>query len=180
MNREQLAHVLRSAARIVQDGEILVIGSQSILGTTDAAYLPQEATMSVEADIAFFNDPDETKSDLVDGAIGEGSAFHEQHGYYGQGVSIATAVLPDGWRDRLIPFGREDALPSDARCLDAHDLVVAKLYANREKDREFAVALIASDLINVRTLMDRVDLLQQPEVTKAAVRATIAPSSLTQ
>ena len=135
MNREQLAHVLRSAARVVDDGEILVLGSQSILGTADARHLPDDATMSVEADIAFLDDPDEVKSDLVDGAIGEGSAFHEQFGYYAQGVSVSSAVLPDGWRSRLVPFERQDAEPSHAHCLDAHDLVVAKLYANRQKDR---------------------------------------------
>lgn len=33
MNREQLAHVLRAAARIVNDPDILVIGSQAILGS---------------------------------------------------------------------------------------------------------------------------------------------------
>lgn len=109
----------------------------------------------------------------MDGAIGEGSSFHGQFGYYGQGVSISTATLPDGWRDRLISFDRLDALPSAARCLDAHDLVVAKLCAGREKDREFAIALIACDLIDVRTLLDRVALLAGPEATKVAVRAAI-------
>lgn len=53
MNREQLAHVLRAAATVVRDGEILVVGSQAILGTTDAEHLPAEVTMSVEADLAF-------------------------------------------------------------------------------------------------------------------------------
>ncbi len=32
MNREQLAHVLRAAASIAGDGDIVVLGSQSILG----------------------------------------------------------------------------------------------------------------------------------------------------
>jgi hypothetical protein len=173
VNREQLAHVLRAAATVVKDGEILVIGSQAILGTTDAEHLPAEVTMSVEADIAFFDDADEAKADQVDGAIGEGSHFHGQFGYYGQGVSLSTATLPEGWRDRLISFDRPDAFPSAARCLDAHDLVVAKLCAGREKDREFAIALIACDLIDVRTLLSRVSLLAVPEATRTSVRATI-------
>lgn len=45
MNREQLAHVLRSAAQIVDDPEILVVGSQAILGTYDDTLLPDEATL---------------------------------------------------------------------------------------------------------------------------------------
>jgi hypothetical protein len=34
MNREQLAHVVRAAATITGDGDIVIIGSQSILGTS--------------------------------------------------------------------------------------------------------------------------------------------------
>ena len=56
----------------------------------------------MEADIAFFDDPADVKADQVDGAIGELSAFHETFGYYAQGVSVSTAVLPEGWRNRVI------------------------------------------------------------------------------
>jgi len=40
MNREQLAHVLRAACRVSDDRNVLVIGSQSILGTFDEADPP--------------------------------------------------------------------------------------------------------------------------------------------
>ena len=173
MNREQLAHVLRAAATIVSDGEILVIGSQSILGTADAPHLPLETTLSIEADLAFFDDHDDQKSDAVDGAIGEGSQFHAEYGYYAQGVSLETAVLPAGWRDRLIKFDREDAEPSEASCLDPHDLVIAKLVANRDKDRDFSIALIQADLIQVRTLLDRIELLEQPGAVKDRTRRVV-------
>lgn len=53
MNREQLAHVLRAAATVVDDGGIVVVGSQAILCTYDSDDLPEEATMSAEADVAF-------------------------------------------------------------------------------------------------------------------------------
>jgi hypothetical protein len=36
------------------------------------------------------------KADKVDGAIGELSTFHETSGYYAQGVSVSTAILPSG------------------------------------------------------------------------------------
>jgi hypothetical protein len=58
------------------------------------------ATASIEADIAFLSDPDEEKADKLDGAIGELSPFHEQFGYYAQGVSVHTAVLPEDWHSR--------------------------------------------------------------------------------
>ena len=59
MNRSQLAHILRAASTIAEDNELLVIGSQAILGAFSEKVLPAEAIRSVEADIAFFDDNDE-------------------------------------------------------------------------------------------------------------------------
>ena len=60
--------------------------------------------MSREVDVAFWNDPDEELSDLVDAHLGEDSPFDVEFGYYAQGVSVTTVTLPDGWRDRTILF----------------------------------------------------------------------------
>ena len=56
MTREQLAHVLRAAANIAKDPNILVVGSQAILGSHSEDELPEVAWISVEADLAFFDD----------------------------------------------------------------------------------------------------------------------------
>lgn len=178
MNREQLAHVLRAAAQIVDDPDILVIGSQAILGTFDDERLPDEATMSIEVDVAFWNDPDDGKADEVDGAIGELSSFHEQFGYYGQGVSVTTAVLPEGWQDRVVPFDRADADPSAAVCLEAHDLVISKLVAGREKDLSFAAALIREQLVDVDTLLERAGAIDRPEGVRERVRGYVRRCAL--
>ena len=55
----------RATAQIATDPDILVIGSQSILGTYSEDDLPSAAYGSVEADIAFFDDPDQRKADHV-------------------------------------------------------------------------------------------------------------------
>lgn len=107
MKRQELERVLRAASQIAQESDILVIGSQSILGAILEDRLPAAATASIEVDVAFFDDPDDAKADRVDGAIGELSPFHETFGYYAQGVSVSTAVLPAGWRQRLDEAGRE-------------------------------------------------------------------------
>lgn len=159
MKRSELAHILRAASTITDDSRILVIGSQSILASFTDDQLPAEATRSIEADIAFFEDPGETKADAVDGAIGEESPFHETNGVYGQGVTIATAVLPDGWQERLVAFDDPEASPSQAVCLEPHDLIVSKLVAGREKDRRFAKALVAAGLVDIDILRSRVELL---------------------
>ena len=159
MNRAQLEHVLRAAATIVDDPDLLVIGSQAILGTYPEDRLPVEATTSIEADLAFLADPDGSKADRVDGAIGELSRFHETFGYYAQGVSVTTAVLPLGWRERTVDFATPGAAPARARCLEPHDCVVAKLVAGRKKDRAFAAALIRERLVEPETLLARIRTL---------------------
>ena len=70
----------------------------------------------------------------VDAMIGEESQFHQTFAYYGQGVSLGTAVLGPGWQGGLVRFDVSASVPAEARCLDPHDLVLAKLAAHREKD----------------------------------------------
>lgn len=159
MNREQLAHALRAASSIVDDPEILVIGSQSVLGSFSEDMLPMDATASMEVDLAYFDDPDESKADMVDGAIGELSQFHETFGFYVQGVGVRTAVLPAGWRDRVVFWSNRSTGAARAAFLEPHDCVVSKLVAGRAKDLSFAAALLDAGLIDGGTLRDRVALL---------------------
>ena len=85
--------------------------------------------------------------------IGELSPFHEKHGFYAQGVSVHTAVLPEGWRDRVVIW------PTGAAFLEPHDCVVSKLVAYREKDTAFAAALLDAGLVDTATLRHRTDQL---------------------
>ncbi|MEO8425145.1 MAG: hypothetical protein ABI595_14710, partial [Actinomycetota bacterium] len=52
-----------------------------------------------------------------------------------------------------------EALPSEALCLDPHDLVVSKLVAGREKDYVFARALLEVGLVRDDVLRVRAELL---------------------
>jgi len=178
VRRADLAHILRAAAGVTDDGRILVIGSQAILAAYPETELPPEATVSIEADIAFLvdgaeEDGAEEKADQVDGAIGEASMFHSQFGYYGQGVGLSTATLPEGWQERVVPFEWGDTGAAEAVCLEPHDLVLAKLVAGREKDYEFANALIAGGLVDPEVLLDRVDDLPVVGAIQRRVRTFI-------
>ena len=163
MRREQLEHVLRAACSIADSEVALVIGSQAILASFPDDVLPSAASRSIEVDVAFFDDPDDVKSDLVDGAIGELSPFHETFGYYAQGVSVTTAALPNGWRDRLVRFATPASAPGAALCLEPHDLVASKLVAHREKDLEFAASLIQAGVVDTDVLHARIDALPVDE-----------------
>jgi hypothetical protein len=159
MTREQLAHVLRTVAKIADDNDVLVIGSQSILGSYPEDELPPEATGSMEVDTAFLTDPDDAKADLVDVNIGELSEFHQEFGYYPQGVSVNTGVFPAGWRDRLVTFQTSSSEPGRGLCLEPHDCILAKLVRFDEKDVNFAVALVRAGQINLDILAERAGTL---------------------
>lgn len=61
--------------------------------------------MSVEVDILPIADTNEQTAylaDLIEGVAGEFSPFEELHGFSIDGVDLATCLLPDGWRDRLV------------------------------------------------------------------------------
>lgn len=173
MKREQLEHVLRAASRIVDTPDLLVIGSQSILGKWDERRLPRAAVRSMEVDVATL-DGDERKSDLIDGSIGEGSAFHETYGYYAQGVSLQTAVLPAGWRDRLIALESVRTRPGRGLCLEPHDCVASKLVAGRQKDYDFATALVQAGLIKLDVLARRIEQLEIDPARLAELRTWLA------
>jgi hypothetical protein len=150
--------------------ELLVIGSQAVHGSMTGV-IPLEAARSVEVDIAVRNDPDGRLADLIDGAIGEASMFHETFGYYAQGVVEATAKLPDGWRDRLVRFDSPATGGVVAWCLELHDLWISKAVAGRDKDVEFCRALLRSGAVQASVLRER--LAQVPELD-ARVHAMIS------
>jgi hypothetical protein len=150
MTREQLEHIIRAAGVIADVADLIVIGSQAILGEFPNA--PAELLLSNEADVYPSAYPE--RSDLIDSTIGEGSPFQKSFGYYAHGVGEATAILPDGWRDRLILVTGENTRFVRGWCLEVHDLAIAKYAAGREKDRDFTRAL-------ARHRMVRRDLLEQ-------------------
>lgn len=154
MNRKAFDHAVRAAGAVLNENEIVVIGSQAVHGTI-AGDLPPEAERSIEADVAALDDPDELKADLIDGSIGEASMFHETFGYYAQGVVEETAVLPDGWRDRLVRFETRGTDGVVAWCLEPHDLWISKAIAGRPKDLEFCQALVVGGLVASSILRER-------------------------
>src|SRR3954447_12412992 len=82
VNRSELEHVIRAAAAHAGTGEVIIIGSQAILGTYPDA--PSELLRSIEADVFPKDRP--ADSILIDGAMGELSTFHQTFGYYAHGV----------------------------------------------------------------------------------------------
>jgi hypothetical protein len=151
MKRSELEHLIRAAGSIADDTDIVVIGSQAILGQFPDA--PAALLVSAEADIFPLNHPE--LADLIDGSIGEGSRFHEQFGYYAQGVGERTATLPRGWRERLVKVANPNTRGIVGLCLEVNDLAISKYVAGREKDLQFTRELAKHGMANVETLLAR-------------------------
>ena len=169
MTREQLEHVIRAAADIADDEEIVVVGSQAILGQFPTA--PGELLMSNEADVYPKNKPE--RAELIDGSIGEGSPFHDTFGYYAQGVGPETSVLPPGWQDRLQRIQNANTRGTIGWCLEVHDLVLAKCVAGREKDWRFLAGAARAKLVAEATLLDRLASLPVVEAVREDIRAHV-------
>jgi hypothetical protein len=160
---------------------MIVVGSQSILGSFDIDELPPVAHLSAEVDV--MPDVDDFAlmvelADLIEGVGGELSPFEELHGFALDGVDLTTSVLPLGWRDRLVvvcnELTRDPATGEQytGLCLDPADLCVAKLCAGREKDRAFVSALFDSGLVDREIVRARLgEMPEEHSETTASVLA---------
>ena len=153
MTRDQLEHAIRAVCDLTGDDEVYVFGSQAILGMHPDA--PDALLVSEEVDMTPKHRPQ--LSDLVDGALGQDSAFHHAHGFYVHGVPIhEAAVLPEDWEQHAQLVCNANTRNNSGWCIEAHDLAASKLYAFRDKDREFVRALLQHGMIGKTTLEKRV------------------------
>jgi hypothetical protein len=152
MQLSEIEHVLRASAEITKEKSFVLVGSQAILLIT--GNVPPELLVSTELDLYPALHPE--KADLIDGAIGALSMFHDTHGFHADGVSPETAVMPPDWHDRqtLHYFGEITAI-----CPELHDLAVSKCVAGRDKDAHYVRTRLAHRMIDLPTLLERIRLL---------------------
>jgi len=180
MRRDQLEHAIRAACQIIGRPEVIVVGSQAILGTFREDELPRQATMSAEIDILPIADSNEETiqlSDRIEGVAGELSPFEQLHGFSIDGVDLQTSALPQGWRDRLVKVQNANTAAAGGGpqftgwCLDKEDLCVAKLCAFREKDQNFVSALLKAGLVDPGIIASRLAAVPEqyrPSAARAA------------
>lgn len=170
MRRADLEHVIAAAANVLGEDAFVVIGSQAILGPYPEA--PESLLRSMEVDLFPKDNPGRAAE--IDGAIGDGSPFHEAFGYYAHGVGPETARAPTGWQDRLVEIDIPPRVASEqapkAYCLEPHDLVLAKCAAGRERDWEFAREAIGGALVDPEVLVARANALPLGKDQRMTIR----------
>lgn len=169
MTREELEHVIRASGEVTNQYEFIVVGSQSILGSVpnpEAVF-----TMSAEADIYPLRAPE--LAEKIEGALGEGSQFHQTYGYYAQGVGPETAILPAGWMNRVHRIQNGATNDRVAYCLGVVDLFMSKATAGRDKDREFCMALLQHGHVTPVQALSQVDSMPLDDGQQRRLRATV-------
>ena len=169
MRRSDLEHLIRAAGKIAGEPELVIIGSQSILGQFPEA--PAALLRSMDADLYPLKHPE--LADKVDGAIGEGSQFHQTHGYYAQGVGPDTATLPARWKKRLVRIENPNTGGAAGLCLEANDLAISKYTAGREKDLEFTRELARHKMTSKEVLLARLTATKLDPATSRLVKGRI-------
>lgn len=167
MKRADLEHILRTAGTLARVKQLVIVGSQAILGKHPDA--PAELLKSQELDTYPLDDPE--KADLIDGSIGEMSPFHAEFGYFAHGVGPETAVLPRGWKKRLVKVRNRNTGGVTGLCLAPLDLAVSKLVAGRDKDIRFVSAMLKHRLALRDAIAKRIAELPRSHV--AVARASL-------
>jgi hypothetical protein len=162
MKRSSLEHLIRAAASVSGDNEIVIIGSQAIHGSL--TNVPTAAQMSIEADMYPRNNLEGWND--IEGVLGELSPFHDTHQYYAQGVGPETAILPKNWQERTTLINNEATNGATGICVGMYDLVLAKYAAGREKDFLFIGELIINDHLDKQTLLGLVDEMPEDRCDK--------------
>lgn len=151
MVRSQLQHVILEVGRRFDLRDFYIIGSAAILAVLAN---PPEGALTATRDVDVVPpDDDEHLADRISFVLGEASEFDIEHGYHAQGVTSGTpAYAPSGWMDRAVPVRVDECT---GWCMEAHDLVLSKLGAGREKDIEFARSAAALRLVQRDELLRR-------------------------
>lgn len=174
MNKQQVDHVLRAASQILSwagkggERKLVIIGSQSLHGKYPD--IPDVLVRSIEVDL--FDLDDDEAAEVLE-AIGRDSRFHETFGYYADPVSVRTAILPRGWKGRLVNLPPGDTLGVKGLCLEPHDLAISKYAAGREKDREFVAGMVKLGMLDKERLRELLAATPVDEARKASIASAI-------
>jgi len=158
---KDLDHLLRAAGDVTGHARFVLVGSNAILAWSQA--VPEAMAISREADL-FASDVSveeaERLSDLLEN-IGQLSEFDETHGYYADGVSPDTAVLPLDWRTRSKVYSSPSTNGVVAVVPHPDDIALSKLCRGEEKDLDWVDAAHAAGLIDLDQMVARAGGLPQ-------------------
>lgn len=131
MKRDDLRRLFARARSLTGETDYVVLGSLAALGY--AGELPSRMAISLDVDAYGKSDPGRIFE--LAPALGQGSAFEAENGYYLDPISPRIATLPRGWEERLVRIELEPDLA--AWFLEPNDAAVSKYARMEPRDREW-------------------------------------------
>jgi hypothetical protein len=131
VRRDDLRRLFSRARELCGETDYVVMGSLAVLG--HAGEVPARMATSIDVDAYTRHDPGRVFG--LAPALGQGSPFEAQHGYYLDPISPAVATLPEGWEERLVRIQLGPDLV--AWFLEPHDAAVSKYARMEPRDREW-------------------------------------------
>lgn len=167
MNREQLHALLVEAKARIRHTDYVIVGSLAILGAVQEP--PGTMVVSIDVDLYLKNDPQRT-GELAE-ALGQGSPFEDEFGYYLDPVSPRLPSFPEGWEHRLILIDFGDVR---AFFVDPNDVAVSKYMRGEDRDLRWLRAGLKSGLLDFSTIERRISSAPALEGELAAARQRMA------
>jgi hypothetical protein len=152
--------IVGSQALLVHHGDVLKVLRNS--PEIDAAVLITSSSGPLGEDA----------SHQINALFGEGSPFHQTHGFFIDGVDQSTAILPTDWRERAIVRSVDigNGRTADAVAPAIPDLVSAKLARGLPKDVTFASLCLATGLTRRKAIADSIAKAMEPDMAESALR----------
>lgn len=149
MKREDLRRLFARAKALSGETDYVVLGSLAALGYT--GQVPARMAMSIDVDAYSKADPGRIFE--LAPALGQGSPFEAEFGYYLDPIAARVATLPDDWEARLVRIELEPGLA--AWFLEPNDAAVSKYARMEPRDREWIRAGLVAGILSVPILQVR-------------------------
>ena len=150
MTLDDLFRLVEAITEKSRHREVVVIGSNSILGLSAHFSIPDDMTVSVDVDAYLKADPDQTFA--LAGSLGENSAFHVAHGFFLDPVTPRLPTLPEGWETRMEVVERNGLR---AWFLDPDDAAVSKYARGEERDLRWIRAGVSAGVVSLAKIQSR-------------------------
>jgi len=146
VRRDDLRRLFARARDLCGETDYVVFGSLAVLGW--AGEVPARMAASIDVDAFSRGDPGRI-FDLVP-ALGQGSPFEAEFGYYLDPISPRVATLPESWEERLTRIQLEPLLT--AWFLEPNDAAVSKYARMEPRDREWIRPGLRAGVLSIAIL----------------------------
>ncbi len=149
MKRADLRRLFAQARDLCGETDYVVMGSLAVLGYAEQV----PARMAASLDVDAFSKTDPERIIQVAAALGQGSPFEAEHGYYLDPIAPRVATLPSGWEERLVRLQLEPDLV--LWFLEANDAAVSKYARMEPRDREWIRPGLGSGILSLAVIEAR-------------------------